>query len=709
MAQCFRKQHTMITKSTILTLTQNGLNIFKHYIPFDFKLGKNFKNPFYDDRNASCNVYYDRHNQCFKIKDFGNPDYSGDCFAFAAQIKGLDVRRDFLQVLQSINRDLNLCLDEKPDNYIHPTNLKVKTKTFSQTQLASKPAAPTYYQNIKSTVSTIENTTKPFQYTEKDFSQNELDFWKGYGISEKTLNRFAVLSLSSFQSVNKDGDEYEIKNTEKEPIYSYKGADYIKLYRPKSKLRFLYGGQIPANYCFGLRQLPNRGDILFITGGEKDVMSLYAKGFHAICFNSETSHIPTEIIEMLTHRFKHIITLYDCDETGLSASEKHLLSLAKYNIQRLILPLSGCKTEKDISDYFALGKSRSDFQQLILDLLKTKYTQTMTLIKSCEVDFENPPELSENIISVNEVPLGTQGNLLCITGGEGTGKSNYASAIAAGTLVENAYEADTLGLDVLANTRGKAVLLYDTEQSENQLYKNTALLLKRAGRKSKPDWLKVYYLTAMSRRERLQSIQDSMDYYYHLFGGIRLVIIDGIADLIRSANDETESIAIVEELYRLAGIYRTCIICVLHFVPNSFKLRGHLGSELQRKAAAILSIEKDTQNPEFSVVKTLKVREGSPLDVPLMLFSWDKHKAMHVYRGEKPQKEKEKRKETELTGLAKEIFSNNKQLSYSEFSQKIELLMDVKERTAKSYIRFMSENGIVEKDRSSSYILGKHL
>ena len=118
----------MITKSAILAATQNGLNVFKHYIPFDFKLGKNFKNPFYDDKNASCNVYYDRHNLCFKIKDFGNPDYSGDCFAFVAQIKGLDVRRDFLQVLQSIAHDLNLFLDEKPDNFTPQTNFKKKAK-----------------------------------------------------------------------------------------------------------------------------------------------------------------------------------------------------------------------------------------------------------------------------------------------------------------------------------------------------------------------------------------------------------------------------------------------------------------------------------------------------------------------------------------------------------------------------------------------------
>jgi len=31
-----------------------------------------------------------------------------------------------------------------------------------------------------------------------------------------------------------------------------------------------------------------------------------------------------------------------------------------------------------------------------------------------------------------------------------------------------------------------------------------------------------------------------MDLYYHRHGGIHLVVLDGIADLIRSANDEAE-------------------------------------------------------------------------------------------------------------------------------------------------------------------------
>ena len=80
-----------------------------------------------------------------------------------------------------------------------------------------------------------------------------------------------------------------------------------------------------------------------------------------------------------------------------------------------------------------------------------------------------------------------------------------------------------------------------------------------------------------------------------------------------------------------------------------------MGGELQRKAAAILSIEKDT-DPSVSVVKALKVRDGSSLDVPIMQFAWDKDASMHVYLWEKPKVEKEKRKEDELVAVARGIF-----------------------------------------------------
>ncbi len=676
----------MLRKEEILEKTSNGLNIFRHYIPCQWRVGRNFFNPLYEDKKASCNIYFDRKAGTYKLKDFGNDEYSGDCFFFVSKLKGLNCNKasDFVEILKMIDQDLSLGLLE---------NVETPVPFIPEPPISAIP----------------ENKSKPYSFLEQKFTRNELEYWQQYGITTEMLKAYKVCSVKEFKSENNEGKSYSIISSALEPTFGYKSKRYIKLYRPSSKMRFLYGGDIGEKYCFGLEQLPAKGDTVFITGGEKDVLSLATHGFHAICFNSETVSVPTEIIHKLTFRFKHIVLLYDMDKTGLESSAKHEKQLSEHGVKRLLLPLPGTKEEKDISDYFRLGNVRESFLKLFIDLLDTLYSDTMTMLKSCEIDFNNPPAKAQEIISAGDVPLGTQGNILCITGGEGTGKSNYVAALVAGSIRPENSQVDTLGINVYQNIQNKAVLLYDTEQSEVQLFKNVSNLLKRAKRSEKPDEFKAFCLTGMSRKERLQAIVQSMDKFHYQYGGIRLVVIDGIADLVHSANDEVESLRVVDELYRLAGIYQTCIICVLHYVPNGLKLRGHLGSELQRKAAAILSIELDS-DATISVVKALKVREGSPLDVPLMLFSWDKEAGMHLYRGEKPREEKEKRKEKELVSVAREVFDQQTYITYIDLCEQIQQIMDVKERTAKSYIRFMREKEIIIKDPSNqSYFIKGHI
>ncbi|WMI95147.1 toprim domain-containing protein [Bacteroides fragilis] len=682
-----------MNKEDIFLLTDKGLAVFKYYIPFAFKLGRNFLNPLYKDSKASCNVYFDRRNGMYKMKDFGNDDYSGDCFALVGKLNGLNCKepKDFVEILAIIDRDMHLGLSDKSEMRI------------SSTTPVPVIAEVTHVPKRKK--------ARPYTLAQKSFTAAELAFWGESGITQEVLKLFRVVSLKKFSSENNEGKPFSIAATDKEPVFGYTAKQYVKVYRPHSEMRFLYAGDFGENYCFGLEQLPAKGDLLFITGGEKDVMSLAAHGFHAICFNSETVTIPVGIIHRLSFRFKHIVLLYDVDKAGLDSSAKQELALKNYGVKRLLLPLAGTKVEKDISDFFRLGNSREDLIKLFLGYLDTIYSETMSALKSCEVDFNNPPPVAQMVVSVNDVPLGTQGNILCITGGEGTGKSNYVTALIAGAIGQSEKNKDkvmdTLGVSVCENSKRKAILFYDTEQSEVQTYKNITNLLRRCGRETMPEYLKAYCLTGMSRKERLQAIIQSMDKFHYQFRGIHMVVIDGIADLIKGANDETESIAVVEELYRLAGIYNTCIVTILHFIPSGLKLRGHLGSELQRKAAAILSIEKDT-DPSVSVVKALKVRDGSPLDVPIMQFAWDKDAGMHVYLGEKPKEEKEKRKEDELVAVARDIFGRQDFITYVDLTEQIQAILDVKERTAKSYIKFMREKEIIRKDPSnqSCYIIG---
>lgn len=64
--------------------------MFKHYISGTWRVGRNFLNPLYEDSKASCNIYFDRRSNSYKLKDFGSDSYSGDCFFFVGRLKGLD-------------------------------------------------------------------------------------------------------------------------------------------------------------------------------------------------------------------------------------------------------------------------------------------------------------------------------------------------------------------------------------------------------------------------------------------------------------------------------------------------------------------------------------------------------------------------------------------------------------------------------------------
>ncbi|WP_404812535.1 hypothetical protein ACIRNY_02915 [Capnocytophaga canimorsus] len=102
----------MLKKQDILNSTDGGLEVFRYYLQGDWRVGKNFKNPLYDDKNASCNIYKDKRSDTYKMKDFGNESFSGDCFFLVGYLHGLDCRNssDFVDILKIINRDLGLCL-----------------------------------------------------------------------------------------------------------------------------------------------------------------------------------------------------------------------------------------------------------------------------------------------------------------------------------------------------------------------------------------------------------------------------------------------------------------------------------------------------------------------------------------------------------------------------------------------------------------------
>lgn len=368
--------------------------------------------------------------------------------------------------------------------------------------------------------------------------------------------------------------------------------------------------------------------------------------------------------------------------------------MSKYQVKSIRLPLKGAPEEKDVSDYFRLGHTSKDIDRLVIEALRNYHSPVMTMLKSFELDYTTPPPKVKPVISINDITIGSTGNLMAITGPEGTGKSNFLGAVLAGTLDTTRSGIDTLGTQILPNTENHAVLYYDTEQSDEQLYRNAQRVIKRSDLKQMPRWMKTYGLVGMERKDRLNSIIHSMDYYYYNYGGIHMVVIDGIADLLKGVNDEDSSVKLVDEIFRLAGIYNTCIVVVLHLSPSGYKLRGHLGSEIQRKAAGIISIEKD-HNPSHSIIKALKVRSGNPVDVPQNIIHWDDELGLHVLLGEKPATSYGDKKLNELKGISTVLFSQKPQIAYKHLVEKLAMECQVSNSSGEKYVKALRDIGFI--------------
>lgn len=348
----------MKEKDEILAKTDGGLDIFVHYLGKEC-LRKKFRSHMReDDKHPSCKLYRNQTldgRSYYYLHDFGDSRFSGDCFFVASQVLNINPSTDFVHLLKMIDQDMCLGVFDRQTN-----------------RKAVRQASP-----MSGMKSPDEENRQPhgmiaYQAQVKEFSDEELAYWASYGITEDTLDRFQVRSLRSCHFTKADGRQYCIYSTVLTPSYGYFFQEDrgIKVYRPRSENRFLYAGELPSPYIFGLDQLPSRGNMLLITGGEKDVLSLSSHGFSVICFNSETAKIPHLVMDQLVKRFGKIVFVYDVDATGRRESSQRVEELqGHYPVSRIDLPLAGSKQEKDVSDYFLLGGTSDGLKALIQQAL----------------------------------------------------------------------------------------------------------------------------------------------------------------------------------------------------------------------------------------------------------------------------------------------------------------------------------------------------
>jgi hypothetical protein len=215
----------------------------------------------------------------------------------------------------------------------------------------------------------------------------------------------------------------------------------------------------------------------------------------------------------------------------------------------------------------------------------------------------------------------TRGNISAITAQAKAGKSALNAALIAGGIATNPDDCDGLGFRAV-NPDGLPLALLDTEHSPAHNWKLGDRILRRA-MLAESDQLFIYRLAGFSVRE----LNAALDYLlkerkWHS------VFLDGTGDFVSDVNDAEECNAFVARLHGLAIQHDTHILNVLHLNPSSeTKSRGHLGSQLERKAETNLRIEK---KDGVSIVYSDRNRGADIPKDAAPRFVWSAERSMHV-------------------------------------------------------------------------------
>jgi DNA primase len=207
-----------------------------------------------------------------------------------------------------------------------------------------RPAVKIKVSNVK----LEEKTETLIQIKPKAFSEQELKWWKGFGITEKTLKKYKVFSCDS---IFLNGD-YFSSSSPRVPIYGYycgkkNGQELWRIYFP-SKRSFRFLSNVGKSYIQGAKQLPKTGDILLVTKSQKDVMLAYELGIPAIAPCSEVLFLSNKQIQHLKKRFKTIVVCYDTDITGIHNLKQ--IKVKHPDLHIFFIPRK--YGVKDISDFF---------------------------------------------------------------------------------------------------------------------------------------------------------------------------------------------------------------------------------------------------------------------------------------------------------------------------------------------------------------------
>lgn len=316
------------------------------------------------------------------------------------------------------------------------------------------------------------------------------------------------------------------------------------------------------------------------------------------------------------------------------------------------------------------------------------------------------PEKPTPILQLIGKPLCTRGNIMNVQAPAKAGKSAVIESMISAIFNGNRQGPDTLSF-VSENPLGHAVVHIDTEQSRYDHDSLVRKALRRAGITTPPPWFKSVSMADLSIQERKGGLLSIITKAAKEHGGIFAVFIDGVADLVLDPNDSEESFSMIGVLHAIA-IRRNCaIITVLHENPSSDangqgKTRGHLGSQLERKAECNLRLAKAVDG-----ITTIWAERARHCHLPKNegpCFTWNDELRMHTSCGTAGEIKSAAKREKQISDALKS-FSGKDSMRHTDLVAATMEALNILERAAKTRIKDWLNEGIATKNQAGNYIL----
>lgn len=217
-------------------------------------------------------------------------------------------------------------------------------------------------------------------------------------------------------------------------------------------------------------------------------------------------------------------------------------------------------------------------------------------------DFAAPVPQPEPLVTCGGEMIVTRQNICVVTGKQKSYKSTFLACMIASCVS---------GAEVLnmASKKPLICLYADTEQASYHLSCQCNRIARLSG--GVVGAITVLELRPYSPDERYNFILDAVE-------ALRpdVLFIDGISDLCNDVNNSEEAERLVSSLLAVSSKRNLGIVCVLHSLATLGKLRGHLGSTLERKCESSIFLERSGLSDE------IKVRPKESRNKPFRQFSF---------------------------------------------------------------------------------------